>query len=193
MSNKTTVALNTEQYENVINTIREGFMNKNGKAFRPNKQLSVALVLESNLGIRIGDILSLRFNDIIKDANRWRLNIIEKKTGKVRNFTVSNEIYTYIKIYCLENNIKLNAKIFRVGERNIQQQLKIAVDYLGLENVSTHSFRKYYATEMYKNSGNNVLLVTKLLQHSSPSTTQKYIGISEQEIEQAIAGHNHLI
>ena len=42
-----------------------------------------------------------------------------------------------------------------------------------LENISTHSFRKYFATHIYINNNYNVALVRELLQHSDLKTTQK--------------------
>ena len=39
----------------------------------------------------------------------------------------------------------------------------------------------------------NIALVQRLLQHASASTTQRYIGIEPQRIEDAIAGHAQLI
>lgn len=77
------------------------------------------------------------------------------------------EIYNYIKMYCLENNIKSTAKIFVISERVVQKHLKIVCDYLGLEGISTHSFRKYFATQIY-----NIALVKELLQHSTVATTE---------------------
>lgn len=38
-----------------------------------------------------------------------------------------------------------------------------------------------------------IALVPRLLQHSSSATTQRYIGIEPQRIEQAIANHAQLI
>ena len=66
-------------------------------------------------------------------------------------------------------------------------------DYLGFEGISTHSFRKFYATEIYKNSNYNIALVQQLLQHSSAAVTQRYIGIEPQRIEAAIEGHSQLL
>ena len=63
---------------------------------------------------------------------------------------------------------------------------------LGIPGISTHSFRKFYATEIYKNSNYNIALVQQLLQHSSAAVTQRYIGIQQQEIERAIEGHLRL-
>ncbi|MGN1158140.1 MAG: tyrosine-type recombinase/integrase, partial [Agathobacter sp.] len=82
-----------------------------------------------------------------------------------------------------------DAAIFPLTERAIQKQLKLVCDYLEIEGVSTHSFRKYYATEIYRNSGYNIALVQQLLQHSSAAVTQRYIGIQQKEVEQAIESH----
>jgi len=192
MPNKKTVALTTNQYENIIKTIKEGFT-VNGKRFRINNRVATILVLEANLGLRIGDVLSLTLNSIINDGYRYRLNIIEDKTDKQRTFTVPTDIYNYIKMYCLENNIRSNAKIFDLSDRAIQKQLKLVCDYLGFKNISTHSFRKYFATQIYINNNYNIALVRQLLQHSNTSITQKYIGISTQEIENALNNHIKLL
>ena len=192
MPNKKTVALTTNQYEIIIKTIKEGFT-VNGTVFRSNNRLATILVLEANLGLRIGDVLRLTLNNIIKDGDRYRLNITEDKTDKQRTFTVPPDIYNYIKMYSLENNIRSSAIIFDISERAIQKQLKLICDYLGFENISTHSFRKYFATQIYINNNYNIALVRQLLQHSNTSITQKYIGISTQEIENALNNHIRLL
>lgn len=186
--NKKTMALTKEQYTEIIGTMRTGFT-----GCRPNNRIATALILEANLGIRVSDILNLRLSDIIKDGDRYRLDIIEQKTSKKREFTVPIELYSYIQQYCLDNGVNPNDVIFNISERAIQKQLKIVCDYLGYENISTHSFRKFFATNIYINNNYNVILVQQLLQHSSPITTQKYIGIGSKEIEQAIQGNLMLL
>ena len=182
--NKTTVALTLDQYKEIISTMREGFT-----GCRPNDRIATALMLEANLGLRISDILRLRLDDIVKDGDRYRLAITEQKTGKIRNFTVPMALYQFIKLYCLENHIAPAAVIFPISERAVQKQLRIVSNYLGFQNIGTHSFRKFYATEIYKNSGYNIALVQHLLQHSSAAVTQRYIGIQQREVEQAIENH----
>ena len=162
--NKKTKALTTEQYKEIIQTMREGF-----SGCRPNERIATALVLEGNLGLRISDILKLRV------------------------FTVPLVIQQYIENYCLRNGIDRNALIFPITERAIQKQLHIVCDYLGFEGISTHSFRKWYATEIYKANGYDIALVQRLLQHSSAAVTQRYIGIEPQRIEAAIEKHTQLI
>ena len=52
---------------------------------------------------------------------------------------------------------------------------------------------KWYATEIYNSNGFDIALVQRLLQHSSAATTQRYIGIEPQRIEQAIQNHAQLL
>ena len=182
--NKKTVALTTEQYKIIVQTLKYGF-----PGFRPNERIATALMLEANLGIRISDILKLRLADIVRDGDRYRLSIVEQKTRKARVFTVPFALYQFIRCYCLDNGIAATDIIFPITERAVQKQLRIVCDYLGIPDVSTHSFRKYYATEIYRNNGYNIALVQHLLQHSSAAVTQKYIGIQQREIETAIENH----
>ena len=186
--NKKTKALTTEQYKQIVQTMKEGFC-----GCRPNERIATALVLEGNLGLRISDIVKLRSGDIVRDGDRFRLEIVEQKTGKHRVFTVPLVIQQYIENYCLRNGIRSNELLFPITERAVQKQLAIVCDYLGFEGISTHSFRKWYATEIYKNNGYDIALVQRLLQHSSAAVTQRYIGIEPQRIEAAIQNHAQLL
>ena len=185
--NKKTLALTTEQYREIISAMRKGFT-----GCRPNDTAATALMLEANLGLRISDILRLRLQDIVRDGDRYRLSIVEQKTGKARTFTVPLALYQFVRCYCLDRSIPPDRRIFPLPERTVQRHLQRVCDYLGYAGISTHSFRKYYATEIYKNSGYNIALVQQLLQHSSTAVTQRYIGIQQQEVERAIERHLQL-
>lgn len=186
--NKRTIALTEQQYIDIINAIKTGFSYA-GREYKPNGRIATALTLEANLGLRVSDILQLHFCDIIKDGERYRLNIIEIKTGKERTFTVPVEIKEFIDQYCIKNGLNEQQRLFDLSERQIQKHLKAACDYLGLTGISTHSFRKYFATEIYLQNGYNIELVRQLLQHSSASVTQRYIGIQQKYIEAALQSH----
>ena len=182
------VALTTEQYQTILRTMTRG-----ARSFRPNPQIVAVLTAEANLGMRVGDILRLRMSDFIRDGGRYRLNIVEAKTGKKRTFTVPQGIYDYFCTYATKNGIAPTERLFPITERSVQRYLKKVCDYLGYENISTHSFRKWYATEIYKANGYDIALVQRLLQHSSAAVTQRYIGIEPQRIEAAIEGHAQLL
>ena len=92
--NKKTRALTEEQYRKIITTINEGFVTAAGERVKPNSRIATALTLEANLGLRISDILHLTINQIVKDGDRYRLDLVEQKTGKKREFTVPTPIST---------------------------------------------------------------------------------------------------
>lgn len=95
--NKQTRAVDTDTYKIIISTIRSGFKYKD-VYYKSNQRIATILVLEYNLGLRVGDILKLTMDSIVRDGNRYRLNIYEQKTGKYRNFTVLNEVYQFVEI-----------------------------------------------------------------------------------------------
>lgn len=188
MPNKRTVALTEEQYRILISTIRNGIKTEHIE-IKPNERIATVLTLEANLGLRLSDILDLHLSDIIKDGTRYRLDIIEQKTAKRRTFTVPLEVYSFIQNYALEHGIRPQAKLFPISERAVQKCLKKAADYNGYSDVGSHSFRKFFATSIYVENNYNVELVRVLLQHSSILITQRYIGIGQKEVEDALNKH----
>lgn len=186
--NKRCRAITQNEYKKIISTIREGF-NYKGQKVKGNERIAVALVLEANLGIRISDILNLHMTDFIKDGNRYRIDIVEQKTLKVREFTIPIEVYSYIQAYSIEYGISKNAKLFSIHARVVQKHLKMVAEVLELERIGTHSMRKFFSSKIYVDSGYNIELVRKLLQHSSVAITQRYISIESKEVENALNNH----
>ena len=183
--NKRTRAIDEETYKLIIATMKNGFAHE-GVQYKPNERIATVLVLEYNLGLRVGDILNLTVDSFVKDGSRYRLDIYEQKSGKYRNFTVVNEIYQYVRDYAYAHNISSKAKLFPITERAVLKHLKAICAYLGVEGVASHSFRKGFATNVYVNNHYNIELVRVLLQHSSVNVTQRYIGIGSKELEDAI-------
>lgn len=193
--NKKTVALSAEDYREIIIAIQNGFTYEQDgkqKRFRSNIQLATILQIEANTGMRIGDILNMTMASIVKDGERRRLDITEQKTSKKRTFTIPDRLYSFLNEYAMENGIHKDQPLFngnkgkRISERAIQKQLAIVCDFLGIAGVSTHSFRKTFATNAYTDSNYNIELVRQLLQHSSTITTQRYIGVSTKQVEDAL-------
>ena len=184
MPNKTTVALTEKQYTEFIEAMMCG-----GTFFRPNERICVAMVLEANLGLRVQDILSLTPGHFVKDGGRYRLKLTQQKTGKKRPFTVPDAVYDFVMDYCYRRGIMKNDKIFPISVRSVQKYLAKVSDYLGYEDISTHSFRKFFGTRIYYENGNDIVLVQKLYQHSSPSITMRYIGVYSPQMEAALQNH----
>lgn len=184
--NKRTRAIDEDAYKLIISTIRKGFVN-DGVVHKPNERIAAILIIQYNLGLRVGDILNLTMDSFVKEGNRYRLDIYEQKTGKYRNFTVPNEVYQFVRDYAYAHNIASKAKLFPITERAVLKHLKAVCSHLGLDGVGSHSFRKGFATNVYVNNHYNIELVRTLLQHSSVNVTQRYIGIGSKELEDAIS------
>ena len=68
-------------------------------------------------------------NSFVKDGDRYRLDLYEKKTGKFRNFTVPAEIYQYVRDYACQNGIGQKARLFPITERAVLKYLKATADF----------------------------------------------------------------
>lgn len=186
--NKMCVALSQEQYEKSIELLRNGFMLQ-GVLVKPNERIATIEVLQATLGLRLGDILRLKLSSFIHDGDRWRLDIKEQKTGKLRAFTVPVEVYSFIQDYALSMGIGKDTKLFDISKRQVERHLnKVFMKMeLSLRSYGSHSYRKFFATQVYIDSEFNAELVRILLQHSSLSTTQRYLSIGTKQIEDALA------
>lgn len=186
---RTSRPLTESEFDEILKCALEGFTytDENGKVrkFRKNKQLALTLMIASNIGLRLADVSYLKVGDI----NNGHLKVQEQKTGKIQDREISGEMYQLLMNYALDNGLRRDDFFISVGERALQKQLKIIRDYLNLEKVSSHSFRKTYATNQYIASGNNIRLVQALLNHSSVETTEKYIGIKQEEIDKASSSY----
>ena len=184
---KETRSITEAEYREIIRTMREG----RPGFFKPNRRAAMALVLEANLGIRISDIVKLRLCDIIRDGDRWRLSIVEQKTGKARWFTVPDPVRASIVDYCYQYGVSSSEPIVQIKRRSVQDALKKVTSFLELERVGTHSFRKFFAARIYEASGHDTELVREILQHGSLETTQRYLRVTSERIDAAL--HDNVV
>lgn len=176
--------LELEEYIKIIELCKTGFTYQDSRGvahtFRPNTQLGMTFILQANLGLRISDVLKLKPVTFKND----KLEIIEKKTGKLQYRTINKNLKEIIYEYAMENSIKSNDYLVKVKVRAIQKQLNIIVRFLGLNNISSHSFRKLFGVTVYNQTNGNIELLKELFNHSSISTTQRYIKVSQKAIDE---------
>ena len=157
-----------------------------------NYKMSLLIALGCFTGLRISDILALRWNQILS-ADEF--TIIEKKTGKQRTLRLNPQLQKHIS-ECYEqiNPIGINAPIlvsqkgtiFTVQRINVILK-EIKKKYrLKVKNFSCHSLRKTFGRQVYNmNSENSELALVKLMElfnHSSVSITKRYLGLRQEEI-----------
>lgn len=194
MGEYTTRALEETEYRKIILLLRTGYEYA-GIKHRPNDKIATILVLQANLGCRIGDIVTLRTDSIVKDGNIHRLNIIEQKTGKKRFFIVPEQIVSFIADYKKHTGIT-DGPLFPgtggleyITKDAVWKQLQPVTRYLGLKNVSSHSFRKKFACDLYTRTNHDIELVRAALQHSATTVTQTYLKRSDAQMEAALTAN----
>ena len=160
-----------------------------------NYKISLLVALGCFTGLRISDILSLRWKQIFKTEE---FEIIEKMTGKKRTIRLNNQLQKHIS-ECYENimPIGINAPIlvsqkgtvFSIQRINIILKEIKAKYKLKVKNFSCHSLRKTFGRQVYNmNSENSELALVKLMEifnHSSVAITKRYLGLRKEEILEA--------
>jgi integrase len=184
MGRYVTRSLDKDSYEKLVKVIRCGY-EYNGVKHRPNDQIATILVLEANLGCRIGDIIALTTESIVNDGGIWKLNITEEKTEKKRYFIVPKPIKAFIDDYCRCAGIK-EGRLFDIEAPAVWKQLRAATGYLNYKDTSTHSLRKMAAQTIYENTNHDIEAVAEFLNHSSVTTTRRYIKRTDEQLESAI-------
>lgn len=144
-------------------------------------------VMGINVGVRIGDLLKLQVRHV---RNKEYLAIREEKTGKTKRFRLNImlrniiEDYTYGKADAdyLFPSKKTKEPISRVQAYRI---MKDAGEALGMENVGTHSLRKSFGYHFYQKN-KDIAMLQDIFNHSSERVTKIYIGIAQDEIDDAM-------
>lgn len=148
-----------------------------------------------NSGLRISDLLHLNISDVIDENGkiRDRITLREKKTNKAKNFPVSDVARKAITEYLKTRTAELDEPFFLSKKKNNgkaplqrDQAYKIinnAARAIGIkEKIGTHTLRKTFGYHAYK-SGVPVEVIQKLFNHSTPSITLRYIGITQDDLD----------
>ena len=148
-------------------------------------------VLGINSGLRISDLLKLRISDVSEKGKiKDRIRLREKKTNKFKDFPLSNSTKSALKEYLKTREYNENEPLF-ISRKNKgfllrQQAYKIINDVsksVGIkEKIGTHTLRKTFGYHAY-NNGYDITLIQKLFNHSSPAVTLRYIGITQDEMD----------
>lgn len=181
------------------------------KRYRDNMLFIVGI----NFGLRVSDLRMLRFSNLINNNCTFKdsFPVFEQKTRNTRKhkknryITINTAVIEAVTLY-LENtpNVKLSDYLFRsesnrggntnepIHRNSVDRILKGVADDLDLSiKMSTHTLRKtwaYHQMVMSNNDNRKLLLLSKMMGHSSVTITLDYIGITNEEIEEAYRNLN---
>lgn len=139
-------------------------------------------------GLRISDILSLKISDV---KNKNYISLKEQKTKKQKTFKINPILkkelinYTYDKDpddYLIKSRETYNKPLTRSMAYKILQK---AAEKFSLERIGCHTLRKTFGYHFYQQTKDIVTLM-KIFNHSHHSVTLRYIGIEQENINNAL-------
>lgn len=153
-------------------------------------KFALLIATGSYIGLRISDLLQLRWNQVL---DQDYFTITEKKTKKTRRVTINPELQTIISRLFTQLEASEQDLMFgnRFGEKpfSIQYVNSKLKDIFTTYNIrgqySSHFMRKTLGRrvwEVNKYSDQALLLLSQLFNHTSVTTTKIYLGIRESEI-----------
>ena len=141
-----------------------------------------------NLALRISDLLKLKFADL----DGTHIQVTESKTSKPRTIKLNDKAKEIIErrrsqypndVLLFQSHARNRdmKEIKPVSRQAVGKAFGEVGEIIDL-HLSTHSMRKTRGYHVYKQT-NNLALVMKMLNHSSPKITLRYIGIDQEELD----------
>lgn len=149
-------------------------------------------------GMRVGEVSSLRFSDVVDNEGNIRNEIRltpEMTKGQFARVVFVNEklrkeLQQYIRIY---NPADKNMKFFYSQKKDsdgfnantLTQHFHFLYKRAGIDGASSHSGRRSFVTSLAA-KGISVRVLMALAGHRSISTTQAYIDINDHMLRSAV-------
>lgn len=164
-----------------IQNIREAL---NQTAFPRRNNLLFSLGI--NTGLRVGDLLQLRIEDV---KGRSSVKIREGKTAKARLVHLDAVMADIAEYLDDQPNTGVLFASQRTGQPMSTVQayriLKSAGNKCGYDYVGTHTMRKTFGYHYFQQTHDIVTLMI-IFNHSSQNITKRYIGIEEDDIKNSL-------
>lgn len=152
--------------------------------------MSVALISALlYTGVRANELVNIKVADVLCDQEE--LMVSKGKGGKTRKLFPAPEFFVVVKAWLHERD-KMGCQhdmLWAQGpRRSISydwllahiEDLKAIAGYKAAPNIKPHSIRHWFATNLYRQTG-NIKVVQRALGHSHPQTTYLYLHLDDEE------------
>lgn len=164
------------------NFLTENELNKLAETPCDIPVLKRAALFSALTGLRHCDIQKLRWSEIQRDGNSYRLNFTQQKTKAVEYMPISEQAYKL----CGEPKESCRLVFEDLTDAAwISKPLKRWLNAAGItRKITFHCFRHTFATLQLAN-GTDIYTVSKMLGHTDVKTTQIYAKVVNAKKEQA--------
>jgi len=161
-------------------------LNTGRKLMNSKKSLiGLYIIVSIHTGLRISDILKLRWKDLYQDD----LILREKKTKKLRTIKINPTIHSVLSKFTPSDKDDFIFRSQKGSVFSVQQINRVLKEIFKTEskhlNISSHSLRKSFGRRVYENnneSEKSLIYLSELFNHTSLSITRKYLGIRQEEL-----------
>ena len=164
------------------------------KLITDNPRNHLLFVLGINNGLRVGDLLKLKINDVRKLKPGQSIVIRECKTGKNNILMINKTVYKALRIF-LENAGPDDGE-YLFASRKTKRPLTIqSVNALVKKwareinlsgNYGAHTLRKTFGYIQRTEFGVGFEVLSKRFNHTSPAVTMRYLGLTSDEVNDVL-------
>ncbi|MBI3813359.1 MAG: site-specific integrase [Nitrospinae bacterium] len=140
-----------------------------------NGQLGDIVITALHTGMRQGEILNLKWQDV--DLFRKAITVKKTKNKEIRTVPMSDTLYELLKnrskVVAMSGYVFATSMGTRILASNLQREFYNAMEKAGITGFRFHDLRHTAATWMVQ-SGVDLYTVSKILGHKDIRTTQRY-------------------
>lgn len=143
-------------------------------------------------GMRISEVLALRWEDMEPEHGAVRLKVVNGKGGKDRILFITPDLFEELQTYVNKHDQEVYGHVFRttkgepVKDSYIRRMMRQKAVKAGIKKIITfHSLRHTALTRLYENT-KDIRMVQEIAGHSNITTTMIYTHISGADIREAM-------
>lgn len=144
-----------------------------------------------NNGIRTGDILKLKVQDLANKRVGDTISIKESKTGKTNIIMLNKAVHKALTAYFASENCQPTDYLFKsrsgtnrpLTVQTVNRMVKSWTRSINLQgNYGAHTLRKTFGYIQRTQYGVGFEVLCKRFNHGNPTVTMRYLGISDSEV-----------
>ena len=149
-----------------------------------NKKHLLALQLCYGMGLRVSEVVNIKWEDFDKDRMQVKIKAAKGKKDRYVPLpkTILSLLAEYYNIYKSEIYVFEGQYGNKYSKSSLQQVFRRAMDKAGIhKKIGIHGLRHSYATHLLE-AGADMRFIQELLGHNSIKTTQIYTKVTNQSL-----------
>jgi integrase len=155
----------------------------------------ILIVMAIHTALRVSDLLRLRWEDVYdfkRRCVRKSIRLAEKKTGKTKIIALGKDLARAVSSSVSQGDARPDGFVFKsrktgraISRIQAYRVIRAAAEAIGLQaRVSCHSLRKTFGYHAWKN-GVSPAVIMEIYNHSSFAVTRRYLGVSQDDKDEA--------